>query len=248
MTATVLRIVPTPLGNLDDLSPRALAALKDSRVIFCEDTRRTGRLCSHFGITARLERYNEHDEKSVSRALERLRLGDNCSVVSDGGTPCVSDPGWKLVALARAEGVTVESIPGPCAAITAFAASGMPVGGFVFLGFLPRKPTKIEQAIAAAFTLGKPVIIYESPYRLVKFLRFAAEKFGGGVEVFVARELTKLHEECFRGTLESALAHFGKREKILGEVSVILLPPQNGGDDAHRDEEVSGESHDSEDY
>lgn len=244
----MLHIVPTPLGNLDDLSPRAVAALKESRVIFCEDTRRTARLCAHFGITARLERYNEHDEKSVSRAMERLRAGDVCSVVSDGGTPCVSDPGWKLVARARSEGVAVDSIPGPCAAITAFAASGMPVGGFVFLGFLPRKPSKIEQSISAAFTLGKPVIIYESPYRLLKFLRFAAEKFGAGLDVFVARELTKLHEECFRGTLEGALAHFGKRDRILGEVCVILLPPKADGDEAREEEEVPGEGHDSEDY
>jgi len=220
----VLTIVPTPLGNLDDITLRCLSALKSADVIFAEDTRRTLILARHYGLNARIERYNEHDDKSVAYAHNVLLSGKNAALVSDCGTPCVSDPGWKLVAAARASNIKVESLPGPCAATTAIAGSGFPSGPFVFLGFLPRKRSRVIKALTAAATLNSTMVVYESPFRIVKLLGLAAEALGPDTQAAIARELTKVHEEWLTGTLTSIGAELAKRDKVLGEFVLLINP------------------------
>ncbi len=166
----MLYIVPTPIGNLQDITLRALDVLKSADYILCEDTRQTGKLLSAYGISAKTLRYNENDSSAVSRLLEVLKSGKNCALVSDAGTPCVSDPGWRLVKAAREAGVKVTALPGPTAAACALSGAGFGGGGFTFLGFMPRKPGKILKMIKAALALERPVIIYESPKRIVKLL------------------------------------------------------------------------------
>lgn len=220
----MLTIVPTPIGNLQDITLRALEALREADVILCEDTRRTLQLASHFGIKARLERYNEHDERSLSHAMELLLGGKKVALVTDGGTPCVSDPGWKLVNKARENSIPLTSLPGPCAAVTAAAGSGFPADSFVFLGFLPRSPSKVRKALKEASSLGKTVILHESPYRVVSLLEAVNSELGPDTPVAVAREITKIHEEWTRGTAEKLLKDFSGRKDIKGELVVLFMP------------------------
>ncbi|MFH1619324.1 MAG: 16S rRNA (cytidine(1402)-2'-O)-methyltransferase [bacterium] len=222
----MLTIVPTPLGNLLDITAGSIEALNNADIILCEDTRRTARLSSHFGFKARLERYNEHNTRSLERALEFLRAGKKVALVSDGGTPCISDPGWKLVSAARSAGLKVLSLPGPCAAVAAAAGSGLPADSFVFLGFLPRSGQKIVRALETAALPGKTVILYESPFRIVSLLRTMAELFGADTPVTVAREMTKLHEEWLKGSVGQVLAVLSSRDGIKGEITVVFVPPK----------------------
>lgn len=217
-------VVPTPLGNLEDLTARGLRVLKESAVVFCEDTRRTRNLMSHFGLTAPLERYDENDDKSVERVLERLRRGQAVSLVSDGGAPGISDPGRKVVAAARREGLPVDSLPGPSAVTAAVAGSGLPGDSFVFLGFLPRTASKRRKALEAVKALDKTVVVYESPFRVVEFLDDAVSAFGEASQCVAVRELTKIHEEWVRGTAASVRANFAARGEILGEFVILLHP------------------------
>lgn len=219
-----LYVVPTPLGNLDDMTARGLKALKDSAVVFCEDTRRTRNLMSHFGLTAPLERYDENDDKSVERVLERVRRGQAVSLVSDGGAPGISDPGRKVVAAARREGLPVDSLPGPSAVTTAVAGSGLPGDSFVFLGFLGRTPSKRRKALEAVKALDKTVVVYESPFRVVEFLDDVVAVYGEASQCVVVRELTKLHEEWLRGTAASVRSTLADRREILGEFVIMLHP------------------------
>lgn len=229
----MLTIVPTPIGNLQDITPRCLDALRDADVILCEDTRRSLKLVFHFGLKKpRLQRYNEHDERSFLRAMELLRSGKKTVLVTDSGTPCISDPGWKLVDKARENAVPVETLPGPCAAAAAAAGSGFPVDSFVFLGFLPRSESRKRRALKEAFALGKTVIIYESPYRIVKLLDSISKELGPGTVVAVARELTKVHEEWLRGTAEYCLKELSGRREVKGEIVVIIR--------GHRENKNSG--------
>lgn len=219
-----LFVVPTPLGNLEDLTARGLRALKESAVVFCEDTRRTRNLMSHFGLTAPLERYDENDDRSVEKVLERVRRGQSVSLVSDGGAPGISDPGRKVVAAARREGLPVNSLPGPCAVTTAIAGSGLPGDSFVFLGFLPRTASKRRKALEAVRDLDKTVVIYESPFRVVEFLDDAIAAFGGDSQCVAVRELTKIHEEWVRGTTLSVRTALSQRSELLGEFVILLHP------------------------
>lgn len=221
----MLIIVPTPLGNLEDITARCLTALREADIILCEDTRRTIKLLSHFGISRKLVRYNEHSERSLAEAAGCLRLGKKVALVSDGGTPCISDPGRKLVALARAEGLGVETLPGPSAVVAAAAGSGLPADSFVFLGFLPRSRGKVVKALKAAFTLERTVILYESPYRIKKFLELVIAEFGPGTVTVVVRELTKLHEEWIQGTAQGTLEKLAAVKEVKGEITVLLRPP-----------------------
>ncbi|MDR0734304.1 MAG: 16S rRNA (cytidine(1402)-2'-O)-methyltransferase [Elusimicrobiota bacterium] len=223
----MLYIVPTPLGNLRDITLRALDALKEADFIFCEDTRHTSRLAAHYGLKAQLVRYNENDISSLSRCTALLKEGKNCALVSDAGTPCISDPGWKLVKAARANGVKVAALPGASALTTAFSGAGLGGGGFSFLGFTSRKQGKIVKTLAAAFALGKPVIVYESPYRAIKFLEIIRDNFGPDIKVVIARELTKTFEEWLAATVAQALENLKSRKKILGEFVLILDARQN---------------------
>jgi 16S rRNA (cytidine1402-2'-O)-methyltransferase len=219
-----LYIIPTPLGNLEDITFRALETLKKVDAVFCEDTRRSLQLLTHFGIKKRLFRYNEHDERSLASAIGWLRSGKTAALVTDGGSPCISDPGFRLVAECRRAGVRVIPLPGPSAVITAAAGSGLPADSFIFLGFLPRSKGKMTKALSAAFTLCKTVILYESPYRIKKFMSFVAEEFGADTQTVIARELTKIHEEFICGTAGEIAEKLNASGEIKGEIVVLLRP------------------------
>ena len=235
----MLSIVTTPIGNLKDITLRALETLKDVDAVFCEDTRRTLNLLNHFGLQKKLFRYNEHDERSIAGAMAWLRSGKSAALVTDGGSPCISDPGRKLVALARQTGIKVTVLPGPSAVIAAAAGSGLPADSFIFLGFLPRSRGKIVKALTAAFTLNKTVILFESPFRLKKFLAMAREEFGPGLTAIVAREITKIYEEWTGGAIDDTIAKIEAAGDVKGEVVVLLRPPEKPGED-EEDEEPSG--------
>ena len=221
----MLYIVPTPLGNLQDITLRALEVLKSADAVLCEDTRRSQILLSHFGISKPTYRYNENDERSVARCLEALKSGKNCALVSDCGTPCISDPGWKLVRAAVEANIPVTSLPGPSAVACALAGAGITGGAFTFLGFLPRKPGKAAKILSAAYAQNHPVVIYESPYRVIKMLELIAHTLGENTPVIAARELTKVYEEWLRGSAAELAATFAKKTKVQGEFVLIIDRP-----------------------
>ena len=221
----MLYIVPTPLGNLQDITLRALEVLKNADAILCEDTRRSQILLSHFGISKPTYRYNENDKRSVARCLEMLKNGQNCALVSDCGTPCISDPGWKLVRAAVEAGIAVTSLPGPSAVACALAGAGITGGAFTFLGFLPRKPGKAAKLLTTSYAQNHPVVIYESPYRVVKMLELIARTLGEDTPVIAARELTKVYEEWLRGSAKELVALFAGRTKVQGEFVLIIDRP-----------------------
>ena len=237
----MLLIIPTPIGNLKDITLRALEALKEVDAVFCEDTRRTAQLLNHYGIQKKLFRYNEHDERSVANAMAFLRGGQSAALVTDGGSPCISDPGRRLVALARETGIKVSALPGPSAVIAAAAGSGLPSDSFIFLGFLPRSRGKIVKALTAAFTLNKTVILFESPHRLKKFLALAREEFGPGLTVIVAREISKIYEEWTGGPIDETIAKIEAAGEVKGEVVLLIRPPEKAGSE-QEEEETGGEN------
>ena len=203
-----LVLVGTPIGNLGDLSPRALEALHQAVVVACEDTRRTGRLLSHFGISSPTYIVvNEHTEgDAAERVLGHVQRGEVVVLVSDAGMPGVSDPGEYLVAQAIAAGITVEVVPGPSAVLHALVASGLTTSRFVFEGFLPRKGSGRSLRLRELFDERRTAILFEAPHRLEKTLGDLAEVCGGERRIVLARELTKLHEEIWRGSLAEAIA------------------------------------------
>ncbi len=218
----MLYVVPTPIGNLRDITLRALDVLQTCDAVLCEDTRRTQTLLTHFQIHKPLYRYNENDERSVARCLEALQAGKNCALVSDCGTPCISDPGWKLVKAAVAAGVAVTALPGPTAMACALSGAGLTGGAFTFLGFLPRKPGKAAKLLSAAAALKHPVIVYESPYRVVKMLELIAKTLGENTPVVAAREISKVYEEYARRTARGLAEQFSQKKKVQGEFVLII--------------------------
>ena len=218
-----LVLVGTPIGNLGDLTPRAVQVLASADLVCCEDTRRTGRLLLHAGIrAAALRVVNDHTEESaVADVVARLTRGEVVAVVSDAGMPGISDPGERLVAAAVQADVVVEVVPGPSAAITGLVASGLPAGRFVFEGFLPRKGSGRTSRLAELSGERRTVVLYEAPHRVARTLADLAEACGGGRRVVLARELTKLHEETWRGTLDDALARVAEIEPR-GEYVLVL--------------------------
>ncbi len=220
----MLYVVPTPIGNLEDVTARALRVLRESSVVFCEDTRRTRVLMSHFGLAKTLERYDENDERSVERVLERLRRGEDVALVSDGGSPCLSDPGRRAVARARREGLPVTALPGPNAAAAAVAGSGLPGDSFIFLGFLPRTSSKRRRALEEAKALGRTIVVYESPFRVLELLDDAVAALGVDAQCVAARELSKIHEEWLRGTVAAVKDALAAKAQILGEFVVLFHP------------------------
>ena len=220
-------MVPTPLGNLEDMPPRALRALRESRLILCEDTRRTRALLSHFGVHAPVERYDDHDPRGVEASLEKLRAGQDLALVSDSGTPVLSDPGLNLVSRARREGLPVTSLPGPFAAAAAVAGSGLPGDSFVFLGFLPRSASRRARALREAAALDKTIAVYESPQRIVDLVRTAIDVLGPSTAAAAVRELSKKFEEWTVGSLSEVKAKLEASGKPLGEF-VLVLRPGNG--------------------
>jgi len=218
-----LLVVGTPLGNLGDFPPRAVEALKSASLILCEDTRHTRKLLTHFGIDTATDRLDEHTEDARSEQfIERVEAGETIAIVSDAGMPVVSDPGYRIVRLARERGVVVEPIPGPFAGVLALAASGIAPLPFTFLGFTPHRHGERLDFYRELAALGHTAIVYESPERLVDSLRDAREVAGGAVEVTVAREMTKLHEELIHGTLDDVIAELEKRATIYGEVTIVF--------------------------
>lgn len=202
-----LFIVATPIGNLKDITLRAIETLKSVDYILCEDTRVTGRLLNEYSIGKRMVGFNDFNEESkIAQIISDLSSGLSIALVSDAGTPLVSDPGFKLIRQAGAAGIKIESIPGPTAAIVALTVSGLPTDKFLFLGFLPKKDGKrlelLKNAKDATSSVKSTVIIYESPFRVLKTLEQIKEVFGD-IEIVVARELTKMHEEVYRGRISS---------------------------------------------
>lgn len=218
-----LVLVGTPIGNLGDLPPRAVEALSAADAICCEDTRRTGRLLQHAGVPRRpLVVVNDHTEQdAVTGVLDRLAAGERVAVVTDAGMPGISDPGERLVRAALDAGHTIEVVPGPSAAVTALVTSGLPAGRFVFEGFLPRKGSGRTARLAAVGAERRTVVLYEAPHRIARTLADLAAACGADRSVSIGRELTKLHEETWRGTLAGAIEWVAEREPR-GEMVIVL--------------------------
>lgn len=218
-----LYLVSTPIGNLADLSHRAVEVLGTSDIIFAEDTRRTRILLDHYRIHPRdLRSYYQHNEASRSEeAREILARGGSIALASDSGTPLISDPGFRLVRLAIDEGADVVPIPGASAALAALVASGLESGAFTFLGFIPRSGRERREYIRSLKEMPRTAVVFESPRRLVQTLAELVDELGGGRRVAVARELTKVHEEFTRGTLSEAAAYY-KENAPRGEVVICL--------------------------
>jgi 16S rRNA (cytidine1402-2'-O)-methyltransferase len=247
-TDGVLVLVGTPIGNLGDLTPRATEALRSADAICCEDTRRTGRLLQHAGVERpRLVVVNDHTEaREVPGVVARLGRGERVAVVSDAGMPGISDPGERLVRAAVAAGHAVEVVPGPSAVLAALVTSGLPAGRFVFEGFLPRKGSGRTERLGAVASEPRTVVLYEAPHRLARTVADLVEACGPDRRVAVARELTKLHEEVWRGSLGDALA-WAPAAAPKGEIVLVLEgapaagPPDDGAlVDALRDELAAG--------
>lgn len=215
-----LFIVATPIGNLEDISARALRVLREVSLIAAEDTRQTGKLLAHFDIHTPTTSYFEHNKLSkLDTILDRLALGD-VALVSDGGFPGVSDPGYELVREAIARGITVSPIPGPSSVLSALVVSGFPTDAFVFLGFLPRKSGERSKLMAANARDTRTLICLEAPHRLLDSLADMGRELGQR-RVAVCRELTKLYEEVYRGTFDEAIAHFSQGE-VRGEITLVI--------------------------
>jgi 16S rRNA (cytidine1402-2'-O)-methyltransferase len=216
-----LYIVPTPIGNLDDMTFRAVKILRDVALILAEDTRKTSILLRHFSIQTPLEshhKFNEH--RTVDRVVERILGGDDVALVSDAGTPGISDPGFLIVNRCVVAGIKVECLPGATALIPALVSSGLPCDRFCFEGFLPQKKGRQKQ-IEQLADEKRTMIFYESPYRTVKCLEQLAAVFGGERRVSVSRELSKIYEETVRGTLAEVVAHF-KTVEPKGEFVIVV--------------------------
>jgi 16S rRNA (cytidine1402-2'-O)-methyltransferase len=217
-----LLVVATPIGNLDDLSPRARAAFEAADLVACEDTRHTGRLLAHLGIKKQLVSLHEHNERQrLPRLLADLEEGKVIALASDAGTPLLSDPGFLLVREAAARGVRIEPIPGPAAPLAALVASGLPPYPFTFAGFPPPKSGKRRNFYKGWAALGHTLILFESPHRLIASLEDALTELGDR-PVAVSRELTKLHEETLRGSLSEILEELRKRPALKGEFVVVV--------------------------
>lgn len=236
-------LVATPIGNLGDLSPRAVEVLRTADVIAAEDTRRTRKLLTHAGIPAgrRLRAVHEHNERaSTAKIVEDVRSGARVAYVTDAGMPGISDPGERLVRACAEAGLAVEVIPGPSAALTALVLSGLPTDRFVFEGFLPTKGRHRDARVAEIRREERTIVLFEAPHRLARTLTDLASACGGARRVAVARELTKLHEEVWRGTLATAVEHF-EQTAPRGEIVVVIEPNREEVVEL-TDDELSGEA------
>lgn len=216
-----LYLVATPIGNLEDITLRALRTLKECDVIAAEDTRRTGQLLKHFGVSKPLLSYFQFNEaKRSEEIIERLKRDEKIALVTDAGSPGISDPGERVVRAARAAGLRVESVPGPCALIAALTASGLPTDEFHFIGFLPHKSGQRRKQLEALKNFAGTLVLYESPYRIEKLLSELAEVFPDR-QIVLARELTKKFEEFLRGT-PAELLEATKTRSLKGEFVVLV--------------------------
>lgn len=230
-TSFGLCLVPTPIGNLEDITFRAIRILKEADTILAEDTRKTGILLKHYDIKTKLQSYhifNEH--KMVQSLVDRLLNGEKMALVSDAGTPAISDPGFLLVRECLKSGVKVDCLPGPTAFVPALIKSGLPSDSFVFEGFLPHKKGR-QTMLKKLAEEERTIVLYESPHRLVKALEQFKEYFGGDRQASVSRELTKIYEETVNGSIDELITYFSQKE-VKGEIVVVL-----SGKDGKRKEE-----------
>ena len=216
-----LYLVATPIGNLGDLSSRAIEVLRSVDRVLCEDTRRTGRLLSQLGITARLQSFHEHNERAaVSGVVNGLSAGESMALVSDAGTPGVSDPGYRLVSAAAGAGIPVVPIPGPSAVLAALTASGLPTDRFCFVGYLPPRAARRRSLLEEMKTLRATLVFFEAPHRIEKTLVVLLDALGDR-EAALCRELTKIHEEIVRGRLGKLLERV-RGQRIRGEITLVV--------------------------
>lgn len=216
-----LYLVPTPVGNMEDMTFRAIRILKETDLILCEDTRTSGILLKHFEIKNRLMAHHKFNEHGTTAGLvNRLKAGETIACISDAGTPGISDPGFFLAREAAASGITVETLPGATAFVPALVSSGLPCDRFTFEGFLPQKKGR-KTMLESLADEPRTMIFYESPYRVVKTLEQFAEVFGEERRVSCCREISKLHEESVRGTLAETIAHF-KETEPRGEFVIVV--------------------------
>ena len=218
----VLYIVGTPIGNLSDISFRALNIFKNVSLIACEDTRQTRKIMSKFEFKNNLISFNKHNSnKKIPKIINDLNLGKSIALASDAGMPSICDPGEDLIREARSKDINVICIPGPCAAITALASSGLPSSKFIFEGFLPKKNSEREKILLEISTNDKTTILFESPHRLKNLLIKLKEICGGEREIIVSRELTKKYEENIGNNIEEVISYFDKKE-VIGEITLVI--------------------------
>ncbi|MCL2878069.1 MAG: 16S rRNA (cytidine(1402)-2'-O)-methyltransferase [Acidobacteria bacterium] len=224
-----LYLVATPIGNLEDITLRALRVLKEADLIACEDTRHTAKLLTRYGITTPRKSCHEFNEESrVPGLIQFLREGKNIALVGDAGTPLVSDPGYKIVSACRKEGIEVIPVPGACAAVAALAASGLPSDSFFFAGFLPSRAAPRRRRLKELAGVPAVLIFYEAPHRLIDSLKDMAAVLGSR-RAALAREITKIHEEFLCGTLDEILDTLRARPEIRGEITLVIEGGEAGG-------------------
>ncbi|WP_321394942.1 16S rRNA (cytidine(1402)-2'-O)-methyltransferase [uncultured Desulfuromusa sp.] len=217
-----LYVVATPIGNLEDMTYRAVRILEEAALVAAEDTRHSRKLLNHYGIKTPLISYHEHNEESrSSQLIDKLKAGESIALISDAGTPCIADPGYRLVSRCRQEGVMVAAVPGPSAVITALSISGLPTDAFRFVGFLPAKTHGRCQYLEQIKDEQQTIVCYEAPHRLVACLEDIARVCGTDRPIAIARELTKRHEELFSGRVDEALDYFS-RSPVKGEIVILL--------------------------
>jgi len=224
-----LFLVATPIGNLEDITLRALRTLKEVDVIACEDTRQTQKLLNHFAISTRTTSYHEHNEMTKAAELvKEMQEGASVALVTDAGMPGISDPGYRLITLAIQHHVPVVPVPGASAFLAALVASGLPTDSFRFSGFLPAKRGERRAALEAVKSSPRTQVFYEAPHRIVETLEDVVEALGGTRHVVVAREVTKIHEEFLRGRATEVLESLKAREAVKGEITLLIGKAEEG--------------------
>ncbi|MAP66103.1 MAG: 16S rRNA (cytidine(1402)-2'-O)-methyltransferase [Candidatus Marinimicrobia bacterium] len=220
-----LYLISTPIGNLKDITLRSIETLKNVDLIAAEDTRRSGKLLKEYDVNTKMISYFEHNEEiRIKEIIDKLKKGFDIALISDAGTPTISDPGYRLVNEVHKNGIKISSLPGPSSVINALSVSGLPTDHFYFEGFLPRKKGRLTR-FKFLSTLPATIILFESPYRLIKTL-MDIEKFMGQRIVSVCREMTKIHEEIFRGSLWKTINHFKNKKSIKGEIVILIAKAQ----------------------
>jgi len=216
-------VVATPIGNLEDITLRALRVLREVDLIACEDTRHTQKLLNHFEIKTPTQSYHQHNEAArATELVDRVAAGGRIALVSDAGMPGISDPGERVIRAAVARGLNVIAIPGPSAVVTALVASGLPTEQFRFVGFLPAREGERRSVLESLAPVTETLIFYEAPHRIAEMLHDLEKIFGPNRRIAVARELTKIHEEFLRGTISDVCAEVARREMAKGEITVIV--------------------------